>query len=107
MKGALAFQFAVDAVALDKRHHQRRPVSEHGQQTLAIQFAGRRRDIVRHQPQTGIDESHVAARPAKAKLVRLQQNHGFAGLGKMQRAGQSGITAADDDDIRFRRLCQR
>ena len=70
-----------------------------GEQPLAALVAERRDDVLRHDPEPGIDQADIASRAAPADLACFEQDDRLALARQIQRGGTPCEAATDDGDI--------
>ena len=100
LKPAILFRLARNAVATDEIEDKIGRPTKQGDEAFTPFRPEAGDEVVRVGPRQGRDHlAVIAPRRAGADVVGLEHGDRSAGLGGMQRAGQSGEASADDRDI--------
>jgi hypothetical protein len=99
VEGALSYGLTLDAVRFDEPEDQIRRSPQYIDQALTIGLPHNTNHVIRHEPEAGIDQSHIASGTTKTDFSGFENNGIPARLRQMQCGGQAGISAADDGDI--------
>jgi hypothetical protein len=99
MNGAVAGGLTTDLIFLDQREHVLRPGAEQVDKMAARLLAKDIKDLIRRQPQAGIEQTGIAARPAEADVLGFEDDAGDVVTGQMKRGGAAGVAAANDGHV--------
>ena len=99
MQGTCTSGLAFDAVFLDHLEDILRAIAEKLQQTRTIIAGQGFFDVIRHHPDTRIDQPGISSSAAKADFSGLKHDDPLTCFGQMQGSRQSGVASANDDDI--------
>jgi hypothetical protein len=99
MKRPLLFNFASNLVLLNQFKNQLGCIAKNIEQTVAIFLPKHTRQIIRHHPHTGIDQTHIAARTAITDFNAFQHDGAGAFFSQMQSRRKAGKSAAHNHHI--------
>ena len=94
-------------ILFDQRKNQLGRLRQQRVQAVGLLLSQPGLDLFRRQPETGIDEAHVATGTAVTDGLRLQHYGAVAILRRLQGSGAAAETATDDNQVRSRVVLER
>jgi len=107
VQSALAAQLAIDVVFVDQAEHQRRRRAQHAVELAAHRLAETGFDLVRRNPQAGVDQPDIAPRAAMAGAMGFQHGDSLALFQQVNGRRQTGNPGADHAHIHLHFALER
>ena len=85
VQGAFAAQLTINVVLVDEAEHQGRSGAQHAVELAAHRLAEAGLDVVRRDPQAGVDQADVASRATVPSPMRFQHGNALALLQQVHR----------------------